>query len=88
MGFFQLRQVADYVHRAQPSLHHPKELSSLSSFNMYPSNPVFEMPLPSVLAVLCFLSHFLLFCPFVSASYPHFDSQAFLSPLAWRVTAQ
>jgi hypothetical protein len=89
MGFFQLRQVADCVHRAQPSLHYPKELSSLSGFNMRPPNPVFEMPLPfCVGSPLLPLVSFCFFVLLVSASYPHFDSQAFLSPLAWRVTAQ
>ena len=89
MGFFQLRQVADFVHRAQPSLHYPKELSSLSGLNMHPSNPVFEMPLPfCVGSPLLPLVSFCFFVLLVSASYPHFDSQAFLSPLAWRVTAQ
>lgn len=89
MAFFQLRQVSDYIHRPQPSLRYQKELPSLTGFNTYPSNPVFEIPLLScvgspLLPLVSFCFRVLL----VSASYPHFDSQSFLSSLAWRVTAQ
>lgn len=88
MGSFQLRQVSDYVHRPQPSLHYQKELSS-SGFSTFLSNSVSEIPL--IFCVCSPLLPLVSFCFFVlllSASYPHFDSQSFLSSLAWRVTAQ
>lgn len=89
MGTFQLRQVSDYVHRPQPTLHYQKEPSSLTGFNMYLSNSVLEIPLLFVLSVLCFLySVFWFFVLLVFASHMHSNSQSFLSSLAWRVTVQ
>lgn len=90
MGASQLRQVSDYIHRPQPSSHYQKELSSLTGFDMYLSNSVFEIPLLfCVFSPLLPLVSVCFFVLLVSTAYSlHLDSQSFLSPLAWRITAQ